>query len=185
MKDSEPDRAAGRCRIGLANEKPSRVDRSAPRTLDEEQAVGGPESTRQLVPERRERLAEVTKEYREEELKRERLDTTLRPGGKATFKKAANETRSSVSFPRGDLPSENLFTIDELVLVFAVVSVLFFSLRWVIGRLAEELALPQAVLVHPSLLALTVALVVGTGLWAARRTKRLNKVKHLRGEMPT
>ena len=185
MRDSEPDRAAGQRRTGLANEKPNRLDRNAPRTLDEEQAIGGPESIRQFALEEHSRPMKVAEEYRDEEPKRKCPDLARRSGGKATFETEVNEIRSSVSFPRGALPSENLFTIDELVLVLAVVSALFFSLRWVIGRLAEERVLPQAVVIHPSLAALTVALVVGVGLWCARRTKRLNKVKHLRGEMPT
>lgn len=188
MTDSKEDRPAEQRPSAPASDQPSRADRRAPRTLDEEQALGGPEPTRQPAPKPEDRVRpESLREGSREDLDGGHLATASRMGSKAACEAGAGANATQPPAPdfRENSPPERIVTPGEFVLALAVTAAVFLALRWILERLAAEIVLPQAVAAHPSLVALAIGAGVGTRLWGARRAKRINGAKHLRGELPT
>lgn len=163
------------------------MSREAARTLDEQQAEATPEPTQALPEPEGPASPEETRERHQEKESEEPTAAELSPevsAGSATV--VSSNPAEPVGYHRqGNLPPGCLVTPGEFVLAVAAAAAVFFALRWTLGRLADEIAVPQAVAAHPSLIALAVGAGIGASLWSARRAKRINRAKHLRGELPT
>lgn len=166
-------------------------DRSArgkvARTLDEQQADAVPESV-QALPEPRRPASPEERQATRHEKEPEEVGAAKSPSEGAAA--PATVVSSNLAVPVGyhrrqKLPPVGLITPGELVLAMTAACAVFFALWWVLGGLAVEIGLPQVLVARRWLIALAVGAGIGTSLWIARRAKRINRAKHLRGELPT
>ncbi len=187
MNEPTSDRRAERRHNGLANEQLRGADPSTPRTLDDEQATRGSEPSHQPVPEPKEYEGSVSLrgEGRKQSSQERHCSTETTSSSRPISDEGACALQSPDSDLRTRLPSENLFTLGELLLAVVTTIATFLALRWILNVFAGGATLHQTIVTYQPLFSLTVGLGVGMYLLIARRTKRLNRAKHLRGELPT
>lgn len=86
---------------------------------------------------------------------------------------------------RGDLPYEGLMTVGELLLCVVVFSTILWLTWGAVGYLSGLLYPVEILADYCLLISFVISGVVAALIWLTNRAKRLNRAKHLRGELKT
>lgn len=150
-------------------------ERKIPRTLDERQVED------QDVPELEERESGHTPLWYEQEAPPAYLVRDEEIVGTDQVAQVALASRPE----REDLPYEGLVTAGELIMCAIAFSAILWLTWWTFEYLSDLLYPVEMLADYRLLISFIISGVMAALIWLANRAKRLNRAKHLRGELKT
>ena len=150
-------------------------NQKAPRTLDERRAED------QDIPESEEPDSNHVPLWFEQKVSRARLVRHEETVGTEQAERSTLASRPA----RGDLPYEGLMTVGELLLCMFVFSTILWLTWWAFGYLGDLLYPVEILADYRLLISFIISGVMAALIWLTNRAKRLNRAKHLRGELKT
>ena len=86
---------------------------------------------------------------------------------------------------RDDLPYEGLITAGELIMSAVIFCTILWLTWWAFGYLGDLFYPVEVLADYRLLISLIISGVMAALIWLTNRAKRLNRAKHLRGELKT